>query len=1087
MAQLGDITFSLKTVNKTAEAVNKASRGLDKMKSSARGLEGAQRAGARATKAASQNTTQQAAALQRAQLEAQQHKLQVDRLALSQQKLTLQQQRFAAQQARSKQAGGSLYNVLTRIPTAYFAIAGGAVGAFRALGQFTGAARQMNKEMANVGTLIPGNRARLDSLKGTVQDLAVKLGTGTGNLTQGLYDTVSAFGDSADTAKILEIQAKAARAGVATVADALSLTSAVTKGYGDTSAEANQKAADLAFTTVKLGQTNFPQLAASIGRVVPLASELKVSQEELFGVFATATGVTGNASEVATQYRGVLQSLLSPTASMTGLYEKLGVESGKALIEQRGFPGALKAIVGAANESGTPLQKYIGSIEGQTLALSLTGAQADTYLEKSRAMVDTTGALDEAFRAQTEGIDSAGASWDRITSKWDVTKQKIGDALLPAIESLEPAINSVLDGLVRFTSDLGTMIASVGDAASGNMSLTDSFKQLLHVGAGIPAELLGIQDAMDDTTESAAALSDELAGHSVTTSFDKAREKGEKFLRMVREIPQYVGRAVNDIGRLGAVGGNFIREQGDGLGFDFGAAFNAGFLRGVQPFHGNLTNIVGGISTLPTFAESGLGGGRSWLGGFFDQLTGQGGDGGFMSRLGGFMQTVQGGWQGIATTALNMVPVVGPILSAFGPVFMQGLGALGGKLKGWLGNLFGGPNQAQLDARETGNAYIDALGESLNQDQIAEAMAAGWEDPRLAKAHIAMRDLAIQAGLSIAEAENLSKRYFDAMRAGDADTMRAIENQVNGWRDVGASATEAAESAKPAWKELSDSMVDNLVSAYNSINEKAREAGRVAEEQALKKGDSAEVAAKKGEQAAEREYKKQKRIRIRTMQEEAALAAAVKAVKEGNLKGAREAAEKAYRQTGRAARAAFDVIEQASDIARDASGKNEEKKTRKAGREMKKRERIAKREADDVKKKTEGITRKWVTEGDKITLDWEATVKSVNEATNGLKDRTVRINVQHHTTYTYSGSSGSAGGVSGEDVLPKLATGGIVTRPLVAQVAEREPEAVIPLSKLKSILGGSRTMIVRTEAGRELLRFIYDEGADVGDWVGVDR
>ena len=80
--------------------------------------------------------------------------------------------------------------------------------------------------------------------------------------------------------------------------------------------------------------------------------------------------------------------------------------------------------------------------------------------------------------------------------------------------------------------------------------------------------------------------------------------------------------------------------------------------------------------------------------------------------------------------------------------------------------------------------------------------------------------------------------------------------------------------------------------------------------------------------------------------------------------------------------------------------------------------------------------------------------------------------------------SGTPGNIPG---YPGFATGAIVNRPMVANIAEREPEAVIPLSKLKGLFGGPRTIVVKTEAGRELLRFIYDEGADVGDWIGADR
>ena len=139
------------------------------------------------------------------------------------------------------------------------------------------ASSELNKGMANVATLIPGATGRVEELKTAVQDLAVAHGRQTQDLTAGLYQTISAFGDQAGrTMEILRINSEAAAAGVATTEDAIALTSAVTKAYGDTSAAAVQKASDLAFVTVRLGQTSFPDLAAAIGKTTPLAAALGV-------------------------------------------------------------------------------------------------------------------------------------------------------------------------------------------------------------------------------------------------------------------------------------------------------------------------------------------------------------------------------------------------------------------------------------------------------------------------------------------------------------------------------------------------------------------------------------------------------------------------------------------------------------------------------------------------------------------------------------------------------------------------------------------------------------------------------------------
>ena len=141
------------------------------------------------------------------------------------------------------------------------------------------ASTDFNQSMANVATLIPGNIKRVEELKDAVQDLSIVTGKSTADIAAGLYQVISAFGDTSDTVKILDINVRAAAAGLATTTDAINLTSAATKGYGDTSEKAVKKAADLAFVTVKLGQTTFPEIAASIGRVIPIAKSMNVSQE----------------------------------------------------------------------------------------------------------------------------------------------------------------------------------------------------------------------------------------------------------------------------------------------------------------------------------------------------------------------------------------------------------------------------------------------------------------------------------------------------------------------------------------------------------------------------------------------------------------------------------------------------------------------------------------------------------------------------------------------------------------------------------------------------------------------------------------
>jgi len=299
-----------------------------------------------------------------------------------------------------------------------------------------------NKAMANVATLIPGNVDRLKDLKKGTQDVALAMGKSTGDIAGGLYQVISAFGDSSETMERLKITAMAATAGVASTEEALNLISAVTKGYGDTSAEAMMKVSDLAFMTVKLGQTTFPELAASMGRVVSIGRQLGVSQEELFSVFATLTGVTGNASEVSTQLSSALTGLMTPGDELSAVFDSLGKKWGIAhanarkLIEARGLSAVLRAVMELTKGNEELAMTYLGRKEGVIAALALTGAQADTWAKKSEAMLKVNGSMVEAFKEQTEGINKAGFMWDVLKTRIQVFSQRIGDSFSPQMEKV---------------------------------------------------------------------------------------------------------------------------------------------------------------------------------------------------------------------------------------------------------------------------------------------------------------------------------------------------------------------------------------------------------------------------------------------------------------------------------------------------------------------------------------------------------------------------------------------------------------------------------------------------------------------------
>lgn len=297
--------------------------------------------------------------------------------------------------------------------------------------------------MANVASLGVDN---IDDLNGAIQDLGQDVGVPLSNLRGGLYDVVSAGVDASNQIDVLEASAKAAKAGLAETSDALNLGSAVIKGYGKDWGEFDT-VMDKAFQTVKLGQTTFPQLAGAIGLVTPLASSLNIEMDELFGVMATGTGVTGSAAEVATQLRAIMTYLAQPTKEMTELMRAKGYATVEAAVADQGLTGILKILGDETGGSAAQMTKFFGSIEATNLALALSGGQYDNFIEKTEAMRSSTGAMTDAFDVQNATLES---QIQMLENQWDVVLEKSMGVLVPFASGLLELAGAAIDTRSEF-------------------------------------------------------------------------------------------------------------------------------------------------------------------------------------------------------------------------------------------------------------------------------------------------------------------------------------------------------------------------------------------------------------------------------------------------------------------------------------------------------------------------------------------------------------------------------------------------------------------------------------------------------------
>ena len=249
-----------------------------------------------------------------------------------------------------------------------------------------------------------------------------------------------------------------------------------------------------------------------------------------------------------------------------------------------------------------------------------------------------------------------------------------------------------------------------------------------------------------------------------------------------------------------------------------------------------------------TFAAAFEGGG-GFMGGLQSVMT-QGWEGLFLEEgeksADGFLGTMQEKF-----TALGGLPLVGPLLAAFGPALIGGISKIWSSF---------GPSEAELAARKQFAGFhkgaVEALGETQKfADEVQVAINQGW-DTTLAETRAGFILFGTDAGLTYDQAFADYERYQQAVGAGNTALMEQIEADYARYREA---SEEANEAASRAWESASNAAVsafraseDAGVSAYDEIFEKAIESGH-GQEEAVAQATAAQLAASAEVIAAKRE------------------------------------------------------------------------------------------------------------------------------------------------------------------------------------------------------------------------------------------
>lgn len=249
----------------------------------------------------------------------------------------------------------------------------------------------------------------------------------------------------------LEASAQAARLGLGDMNTVADLVTSAINAYGSDVLDAAQ-ATDILIGSVREGKAEAPELAAALGMVLPIASEMGVTFDQVGAAVAAMTRTGTNAGTASMQLRQILASLLNPTSQVREAMEEFGLSADevRATIRDDGLWQALVDLREATGGSEEALGRLFPNVRALAGFLDLTGANAAENAKIFAALTDTYGLLEQ-------GIESLErTTGDRIARVGAHFK----DAGLAIGRFFQPALDDVLDGILQIASTPGVSTSS---------------------------------------------------------------------------------------------------------------------------------------------------------------------------------------------------------------------------------------------------------------------------------------------------------------------------------------------------------------------------------------------------------------------------------------------------------------------------------------------------------------------------------------------------------------------------------------------------------------------------------------------------
>lgn len=250
--------------------------------------------------------------------------------------------------------------------------------------------------IAKISTLVDTTVVSMQKISNEIRDVSDETGAGVADLSESVYQAISAGVDAAHAVSFVKDMTIAAKAGFTDTTTAVNGVTTVLNAYGKSAEEASA-ITDQMLLAQNFGKTSFGEMAEAMGNVIPIAAQLNVSTQELFGSIAVLTKNGIRTSEAITGLKAAYSNILKPSSEAAKLSQSLGIEFNAAHLKSVGWVKFLDEVKRATGGDAQQMAQLFGSVEALNSVLVLTGKGAGDFDKVMDQMAQSAGMTREAY------------------------------------------------------------------------------------------------------------------------------------------------------------------------------------------------------------------------------------------------------------------------------------------------------------------------------------------------------------------------------------------------------------------------------------------------------------------------------------------------------------------------------------------------------------------------------------------------------------------------------------------------------------------------------------------------------------------